>query len=243
MSQIARALFISRKDIESYYGKPPLITWGLLFPAVLLLAMYIRDPGTYLSVAPGLIAMTLLFGNTSMAAIVVTFEKRSGTLQRLLIAPVTCRTIILGKGASAAAYGIATSLVLTAGLILLLGMTIVNPLVFAVGLLLGAGIFALLGLVMSVMVKEVFEAMTLMNLVRFPLLFISGVFVPLEALPAWAKPIAMVSPLTHVVELLRLGISGRSCLAAAWVPALVALAFLIVSWLVAGPVFRRRANR
>jgi len=36
MSQIARALFISRKDIESYYGKPPLITWGLLFPAVLL---------------------------------------------------------------------------------------------------------------------------------------------------------------------------------------------------------------
>lgn len=243
MSQITRAFFISRKDIESYYAKPPLVTWGLLFPTVLVLAVYVRDPATYLVVAPGIVAMTLLFGSTSMAAIVVTFEKRSGTLQRLLIAPVTHRTIILGKTASAAAFGIATSLALTAGLIFLLGMTIVNPLVFVVGLLLGAATFALVGLVMSVMVREVFEAMTLMNLIRFPILFISGVFVPIEALPAWAKPIAMVSPLTHVVELLRLGISGRSCFAAPWVPALIALAFLIVSWLVAGPVFRRCANR
>ena len=84
MSQITRALSISRKDIESYYGKPPLITWGLLFPAVLILAVYLKDPHGYLTVAPGIIGMTLLFGNTSMAAIVVTFEKRSGTLPRAI---------------------------------------------------------------------------------------------------------------------------------------------------------------
>ena len=79
MNRLTGALFISRKDIESYYAKPPLITWGLLFPAVLVLAVYVRDPATYLAVAPGLLAMTLLFGSTSMAAIVVTFEKRSGS--------------------------------------------------------------------------------------------------------------------------------------------------------------------
>jgi len=44
MSQMVRALFISRKDIESYYSKPPLITWGLLFPAVLMLAVYVKEP-------------------------------------------------------------------------------------------------------------------------------------------------------------------------------------------------------
>jgi len=172
MTPLLRALAISRKDIESYYGKPPLITWGLLFPAVLMLALYVKGPGTYLNVAPGVIAMTLLFGNTSMAAIVVTFEKRSGTLQRLLLAPVTCRTILLGKAASAGAFGLATSLVLTLGLVLLLGMPVPNPLVFALGLLLGAGVFSLLGLIASVMVREVFEAMTLMNFFRFPLLFV-----------------------------------------------------------------------
>jgi len=88
MNQLLRVLYISRKDVESYYSKPPLITWGLLFPAVLILAMYVKDPQTYLDVAPGIIAMTLLFGNTSMAAIVVTFEKRCGTFpQRRCLRP------------------------------------------------------------------------------------------------------------------------------------------------------------
>jgi len=41
----------------------------------------------------------------------------------------------------------------------------------------------LLGLAAAVMVREVFEAMTLMNFFRFPILFISGVFMPLAQLP------------------------------------------------------------
>ena len=238
-----RVFFISRKDIESYYGKPPLITWGLLFPAVLILALYIKDPVTYLAIVPGTIAMTLLFGNTSMAAIVVTFEKRCGTLQRLLLAPVTYKTIVLGKAASAAAYGIITSLVLTLGLALLHQMPLLNPLFFAVGLILGAGIFSLVGLILSVMVKEVFEAMTLMNFFRFPILFISGVFMPLGSLPVWLKPLAMASPLTYIVELLRFGISGQSYFSSPWIPIGTALAFFTLFWLIAGPTFQRCANR
>jgi ABC-2 type transport system permease protein len=243
VSQLVKAFFISRKDIESYYGKPPLITWAILFPAVLMLAVYVKDPATYLSVAPGIVAMTLLFGNTSMAAIVVTFEKRSGTLQRLLLTPVTHRTIVIGKAASAAAYGIATSLIITAGLVLLLDMSLDNPFILGAGLLLGAGTFSCFGLIASVMVREVFEAMTLMNFLRFPLLFISGVFMPVEALPFWVKPLAMVSPLTYVVDLLRLGISGQSYFSSPWISALVAAGFLTVSWWIAGPAFRRNANR
>jgi len=242
MSQMVRALFISRKDIESYYSKPPLITWGLLFPAVLMLAVYVKEPAAYIAVAPGIIAMTLLFGNTSMAAIVITFEKRSGTFQRLLLAPVTHRTIILGKAASAAIYGVATSLILALGLTTLLKMPLVSPLSFIVGLFLGACTFSLLGLTASVMVREVFEAMTMMNFFRFPILFISGVFMPVEALPAWLKPLAMLSPLTHVVELLRFGISGNSYFSSPWIPALAAFAFLVISWLVAEQAFRRNAN-
>lgn len=243
MSQIVRALFISRKDIESYYSKPPLITWGLLFPAVLMLAVYVREPGTYVGVAPGIIAMTLLFGNTSMAAIVITFEKRSGTFQRLLLAPVSLRTIISGKAASAAAYGIATSLVLALGLVALLNMPLVNPVSFIVGLTLGACTFSLLGLTASVMVTEVFEAMTLMNFIRFPILFISGVFMPVESLPAWLKPLAVLSPLTHVVELLRFGVSGNTFFSSVWIPFLTSLAFVIISWVAAKRAFVRNVNR
>jgi ABC-2 type transport system permease protein len=241
MSQFRRSLAISFKDIESYYGKPPLITWGLLFPAVLILSLYVKDPATYLAIAPGVIAMTLLFGNTSMAAIVVTFEKRAGTFQRLLLAPLSMRTIILGKAASASVYGIATALALFLGLKFALGMPLANLPIFLAGLILGAGIFSLLGLAAAVTVREVFEAMTLMNFVRFPILFISGVFMPLSQMPPWLKPVALISPLTYVVELLHLGFSGRSEFATPVIPLLVSLMFLLASWVLAEMMFRRRA--
>jgi len=241
MNQLARALAIGRKDVESYYGKPPLITWALLFPAVLMLSVYVKDPAGYLAVAPGIIAMTLLFGCTSMAAIVVTFEKRSGTLRRLLLTPVAFQTIIAGKAGSAAAYGLVTSVVLTLGLVALLGMPLANPLTFAAGLLLGAAAFSLLGILASVMVREVFEAMTLMNFFRFPTLFISGVFMPLDAFPAWLLPLAMVSPLTHAVELLRLGASGTCYFSSPLAPAAVLAVYVLGGWWATNGVFRRRA--
>lgn len=243
MIQVWQALAISRKDVESYYGKPPLITWGLLLPAVFILSLYVKDPATYLDIAPGVIAMTLLFGNTSMAAIVVTFEKRAGTFQRLLLAPLSMSTIILGKAASASAYGIATALALSLGLKFALGMPVVNPLAFWAGLILGAGCFSLLGLTAAVMVREVFEAMTLMNFFRFPILFISGVFMPLSQLPSWLKPLAYASPLTYVVELLHLGVSGSSEFAGPGIPIVTSLFFLVASWLLALVWFPRRASQ
>ncbi len=243
MSQVVRALAVSRKDVESYYGKPPLVTWGLLFPAVLIMAVYLKDRTGYLAVAPGIIGMTLLFGNTSMAAIVITFEKRTKTLERLLLAPLSAPTIVLGKALSAALYGIATSIVLTFGLVVLLGMPLAKPGIFVLGLLLGAGTFSLLGIIASVVVKEVFEAMTLMNFFRFPLLFLSGVFMPLTGMPWWIRPVAYLSPLTHVVELIHVGVHGKSALGPAWVPTAAASLFLVAACLVVVPVFRRCATR
>jgi len=243
VSQLRRALSISFKDVESYYAKPPLVTWGLLFPAVLILAVWLKDAQGYRSVAPGIIGMTLLFGNTSMAAIVVTFEKRTGTLERLLLAPVGVGTIVLGKAFSAALYGIATSVVLTAALATLLKLPLAHPGAFVAGLVLGAGVFSLLGIIASVAVKEVFEAMTLMNFFRFPVLFVSGVFMPLSAMPGWIRPVALASPLTHVVALIRYGMFGETWFVSAWIPAIAAAAFFVAACGVAGPVFRRCATR
>jgi ABC-2 type transport system permease protein len=151
------------------------------------------------------------------------------------------RTIILGKAASASVYGISTALALSLGLMFVLRMPLVNPLIFWAGLTLGAGCFSLLGLTAAVMVREVFEAMTLMNFFRFPILFISGVFMPLSQLPPWLKPLAYASPLTYVVELLHLGVSGRSEFAGPVTPLLAIVLFLLASWLLAEALFRRRA--
>jgi ABC-2 type transport system permease protein len=206
------------------------------------MAVFVKDPEGYLQVAPGIVAMTLLFGNTSMAAIVITFEKRSGTLNRLLLAPVSHQTIIAGKALSAGAYGLATALLLLLGLHLLLGLPLRNPLFLGCGLILGAAVFSLLGLLASVLVREVFEAMTLMNYFRFPLLFVSGVFMPLEAMPGWLKPVALVSPLTHVVDLLRYGCLGEGFFTRPLIPLTAAALWLVLVWLILARVFPRRVS-
>jgi ABC-2 type transport system permease protein len=48
------------------------------------------------------------------------------------------------------------------------------------------------------------------NLVRLPIMFISGVFIPIEELPAAGKIIANFSPLTYTVDLLRYVFQGVS---------------------------------
>ena len=88
---------ILEKDLKAYYFKPPNISWGILFPLVLALSFSLRNPEGLIELAPGLIAMTVLFGTTSMEAIVITFEKRVGALERLFLAPISLSTIMLSK--------------------------------------------------------------------------------------------------------------------------------------------------
>ena len=85
----------------------------------------------------------------------------------------------------------------------------------------GGGFFAL-GAFVSVAVKEVFEAQTLANFIRFPMMFLGGVFVPVEALPPGLQVVARVLPLTYSVEALRAALSGGS-------PAVAALDLLTLT--------------
>ncbi len=103
LAQLARAWHITAKDVRTYYVKPPLISWGMLFPAVLILAFYLREPADIRTIAPGLIGMTVLFGATSIEAVVIAFEKRIGALERLLMAPVSIGALVIGSVAAASA--------------------------------------------------------------------------------------------------------------------------------------------
>lgn len=201
--QLLRAYHIARKDIKAYYLKPPLISWGIMFPLVLILAFYIRNPTGFTLLTPGLVAMTILFGATSWEAIVIAFEKRIGALERLLIAPVEIYALLLGKTASGATFGFLSSLVILAILAPTLPLQVTRPLLLLAALLLSATVFSLLGVFLSLSVTEVFEAMTMLNLFRFPMIFLSGVFIPLKELPYLLKPVALCLPLTYSVDALQ----------------------------------------
>ncbi len=201
--QLLRMYYIARKDMKAYYLKPPLISWGIMFPLVLILAFYIRNPTDFPSMTPGLVAMTILFGATSLEAIVIAFEKRIGALERLLMAPVEIYALLLGKAASGATFGFLSSLVLLAIIALTLPLKVTQPLLLVAALLLSAAVFSLLGVLLSLSVTEVFEAMTMINFFRFPMIFLSGIFIPLKEMPSLLKPVALCLPLTYSVDALR----------------------------------------
>jgi ABC-2 type transport system permease protein len=199
---------IIEKDLKAYYFKPPNISWGILFPVVLALAFSLRNPDGLTELAPGLVAMAALFGTTSMEAIVITFEKRVGAFERLLLAPVSHASIMLGKILGGAVFGVVISAVMTVLTTVFLGARITDVLGFAAALLLTVLAHSALGALVAVSVKEVFEAQTLSNYFRFPMIFLCGVFIPLQRMPLVLQYVARLLPLTYSVDAFRAVMGG-----------------------------------
>jgi ABC-2 type transport system permease protein len=200
--------YIMLKDLRAYYLKPPNVSWGILFPFAFVLAFAIRGPADAGNLVPGLLGLTLLFSTTSMEAIVITFERRIGALERLLLAPVRLPALLAGKLLGGIVFGLIITLVVLAIALLAYQTGPVNWLLLAMAMLLSASAFSALGALISVAVKEVFEAQTLANAFRFPMMFLGGVFVPVAALPLGLQIVARALPLTYSVEALRIALEG-----------------------------------
>jgi len=233
--------YIALKDVKAYYFKAPNISWGILFPFAFILAFAIRNPGDLRALVPGLLALTVLFGTSSMEAIVIVFERRIGSLERLFLAPLRLPALLAGKLLGGMAFGLTVTLVVLVVSIIIFGSTGTNWLMLILALLLSATAFSAMGAFISVAVKEVFEAQTLANFFRFPMMFLGGVFVPLASMPAWLQGIARLFPLTYSVEALRAAFSGGS-----WATAGLDLgalsAFSVVLFLLAVRTLARRID-
>jgi len=194
--------YIALKDMRTYYLKPPAISWGIVFPIAWILAFYLRMPGDFHELVPGLIAMTILFSTTAVEAVVINFEFRLGSLERLLLAPVPVSAVLLGKVLGGAIFGIMMTSIVTTGSILILGA---SPHIFFLAVIIVVSCFAFsaLGSLLCVLVKEVFEAQTLLNLPRFVMIFLCGVVYPVSKMPVWLQRISSVMPLTYTVNGLR----------------------------------------
>jgi len=96
-----------------------------------------------------------------------------------------------------------------------------------------------LGLFIAVSVSEVFEAQTYSNFFRFPMVFLCGLFFPVEKLPALLRPLSYLLPLTYGADLLAGAVNQ-----AARLPALLSLTalagFCIALFLVSLRIVRRK---
>ena len=193
------------KDMQSYYLKPPNISWGLLFPLVWTTMFFIRS-GLGMEdlpeLLPGLVALSILFGTTSVLSVTVTFEKKGRSFERLLLAPVSLELLMLAKTSGAILFGTINAFVPILVAMLLTDLSAVSWSILVPATILIAISSTFLGLFIAVSVKEVFEAQTFSNFFRFPMIFLCGLFFPIERLPVWLRPLSYVLPLTYGADVL-----------------------------------------
>lgn len=193
------------KDMRTYYLKPPNISWGLIFPLAWTGMFFIKsgsDPEDMLTLLPGVVAVSILFGTTSMLAVTVTFEKKSRSFERLLIAPISLELLMLAKTGGAILFGIANAFVPVILALFLVDLSQVAWAAFLPAVILIAMASTFLGLLIAVAVSEVFEAQTFSNFFRFPMMFLCGLFFPISQLPVFLRPLSYIAPLTYGADIL-----------------------------------------
>jgi ABC-2 type transport system permease protein len=221
------------KDMRSYYLKPPNISWGLIFPLAWAAMFFIRSGSGLDSIRallPGVIGVSVLFGTTSLLSVTVTFEKKGRSFERLLLAPIPLELLMLAKTAGAILFGIANAFVPVIMAAFLTDLSGVNWLTLLQAVVLIAVSSTFLGLFIAVSVSEVFEAQTFSNFFRFPMMFLCGLFFPIDQLPVWLRPLSYVLPLTYGADILQASIIGTVRLPV-WLDLLVLAGFCLALFL------------
>jgi ABC-2 type transport system permease protein len=197
-------------------------------------------PNYFQFVAPGIIAMITMMAVMMGLAGSIAREKEQGTMDGILVAPVSRFSIIMGKTGAQTVRGL-----LQGGIVLLLAMTLFhvkvygNFLIMLLVVILGIFSFVGLGILVSAAVEEQETAMTIMMTVTFPMLFLSGAFFPVQQMPGFMQAISKCIPLTYEVQALRQVVVLGAGLSEVMKPVLILLGFGVVTLAISVPAFKR----
>lgn len=202
--QSRAALVIAKKNVMIYYLKPPVITFGVIFPVFFYLAFAAGHSGPVEAMVPGMLSMALFFTASAVGPLVTPWERQAGTFERLVTSPASLSAILTGDVLAGMLFGATLSV-----LPLVLGLAVTQAHVASIaplliGVVLGACAFSALGVLLSAHASSTpSQVMMLLNLVRLPMIFVSGVFLPFSQMPAWGQWLAPFSPLSYCADLVR----------------------------------------
>jgi len=195
-------------------------------------------------VAPGIMAMTVMLSVMTGLPAAISKEKEVGTLDGMMVAPINRLSVILGKTFAQTARGLLQGAVILVLSVTLFGVTIQGNilLVFAL-LVLGVFSFVGLGVVITSFAKDQSTAVMMMTTLIFPMMFLSGVFFPVEQMPWYMQSISKFLPLTYLASALR-----KVMVLGAGIPMIsfelaVLIGFGTILTAIAVPVFKRAMTR
>ncbi len=237
--ELSAAWAIARKDMRIYYFKPNIIVSGILFPLFMFLAFAIGKnvpPGTLI---PGMISITLLFSASSIEPVSIPIERRVKTFDRLLSAPISLHSLVFGESMSGFLYSLGIACLPLAVGVIMFSTPIEHASVLVIAMVLTSFCFATLGTLFAAYPTEnVGEVMSMLNTVRLPLIFISGVFITISSMPQIGQKIALISPLTYGNDMIEFAYTGKS-LFSPMLDIMVLVIFILVFQIAANHLYKK----
>jgi ABC-2 type transport system permease protein len=195
-------------------------------------------------IAPGIMAMTVMMSVMTGLPAAISQEKEVGTLDGMMVAPINRLSIIIGKTLAQTARGLLQGVLILILASVLFGVSIQGSILLVFGLLLlGVFSFVGLGVVLTSFAKDQETAMMVMMTLMFPMMFLSGVFFPVQQMPWYMQDISKALPLTYAAEALRKVMVLGAGIPQISTELIVLIVFGVVMIAIAVPVFKRAMTR
>jgi ABC-2 type transport system permease protein len=235
---------IVRRDLRRAARQPSRLIGGLARPFVWLLLVAsgynaIANPGSGGSyreyVFPGVISRACVCGAALTGGSTVDVRE-FGMLRLMLASPAGPAVVMAGRAVSATAVGLLQGLVVLAAAPLVMQITWREAAAAAGAIAVASLASALLGLLVAARLRSVENFAGIINVLLFPMLFISGALYPASGLPPVLREVARINPVTHMVELVRASL-GQPTELPAGANLLALAAFALVAFILASILF------
>jgi len=183
------------------------ILWLGIFGEALSKVRAIPTGGfTYMQfITPGILTQSVVFVAIFYGLNII-WERDMGLLQKLLVTPTPRLALVLGKMGSAGVRGLSQAVI-----VFLFALVLGVPLIFsaesvilvALIVMLGAGFFTGLSMIIASIVKTRERFMGIGQVITLPLFFASSAIYPIAIMPSWLQAVAFLNPLSYMVDGLR----------------------------------------
>jgi ABC-2 type transport system permease protein len=153
-------------------------------------------------VFPGIVVMAALFGGT-LTGVSTVYDREFGMLRLMLASPAGIAAVLAGRAAAATLVGVLQGGVVLAVAPLVLDAAPERYLLAAAALVAVAAMSATLGLLVAARLRSVENFAGVINVILFPLLFLSGALYPTAGMPVALRAVARANPVTYAVDLVR----------------------------------------
>jgi len=218
---------------------------AIIFPYVPQVSTTIPGETNYFNfLAPGLMIMIVMMGVMTGIPEAISKEKEMGTFDGMLSAPISQISVIIGKTAALCIRGFIQCIIILGLAMLLFGVTVQGSLILAFFMLL-LGIFSFIGLgILAIsMSGDQASGTMIVNLLMFPMIFLGGVFYPIQQMPWFMQTISQFIPITYAADAMRKIILLNAGVGDVIYQIIILIGFGVVTMAIAVPLFRKSMTR